>query len=185
MKKDWILTREAFDQLLAWFDSNRDRAGEKYEHIRGTLIEIFTCRGCAAPEDLADETINRVTTKLPELVDGYVGDPALYFFGVAKRVYLDAVASKPALRPRPESGVGEDAEREHACLERCVSRLKPESQELILQYYRHDKRAKIDYRRDLASRLGVPLNALRIRVHRIRAGLQECVSSCLKQRPTG
>jgi hypothetical protein len=48
MKKDWVLTQDAFDKLLNWLDSDRERAGQKYETIRLRLIKIFTCRRCSA-----------------------------------------------------------------------------------------------------------------------------------------
>ena len=64
MHKDWSLSQEDFDALLAWLDPEREQAGLKYEQIRGSLIKIFTGRGCTDPEELADETINRVTAKI-------------------------------------------------------------------------------------------------------------------------
>ena len=54
--------------MLAWLDSDRERAGQKYEEIRCGLIKIFVCQGCTDPEGLADETINRVIRKIPEIV---------------------------------------------------------------------------------------------------------------------
>ena len=68
MKKEWVITQEAFDGLLAWLDPDRDRAAHKYETVRTRLIKIFSCRGCGVADDLADETINRVTAKLSEIV---------------------------------------------------------------------------------------------------------------------
>jgi DNA-directed RNA polymerase specialized sigma24 family protein len=50
-----------------------------------------------------------------------------------------------------------------------------------LKYYQQEKRAKIDHRKELADRLGIALNTLRMRVHRIKAILQQCVGECLKQ----
>jgi dihydroneopterin aldolase len=67
MKKNWELSQETFDALLAWLDSDRDQAAMKYEKIRRALIKIFTGRACVEPEDLADETINRVARKLKEI----------------------------------------------------------------------------------------------------------------------
>ncbi len=64
MHKEWTLTQAALDSLLAWLDPDRDRAGAKYEAIRTRLIKVFVCRGCPEAEDLADETINRVASKL-------------------------------------------------------------------------------------------------------------------------
>ncbi|HSE96730.1 MAG TPA: hypothetical protein VLD57_00580, partial [Blastocatellia bacterium] len=52
---------------------------------------------------------------------------------------------------------------------------------LMLQYYQDERRAKIDHRIDLARQMGVSLNTLRMRTHRIRQKLQKCVIDCLKQ----
>src|SRR5687767_12009071 len=89
MKKQLETTQEGFDTLLGWLDEDRDQAGMKYEVIRQRLIKIFTCRGCGEPEDLADETITRVTAKIPEVAPHYEGDPILYFFGVARKVHRE------------------------------------------------------------------------------------------------
>ncbi|MGI9068761.1 MAG: RNA polymerase sigma factor [Pyrinomonadaceae bacterium] len=181
MNKDWILTQESFDALLAWLNPAREEAGRKYEQIRLRLIKIFTCRGCGEPEDLADETINRVSKKLKEIESGYSGDPARYFYGVANKVHMEYVRRKPVPIPptRPEDS--DDIEKEYECLERCIQKLTPDNRLLVLQYYQEDKRAKIDHRKLLAEQLGIALNALRIRAHRIRTSLQECVQTCVSE----
>src|SRR5215471_19931644 len=91
MKKDWVLTQDAFDQLLEWLGPDREHGALRYEEIRRRLIKIFVCRGCRAAEELTDETIDRVTSKLVDVAPGYKGDPALYFFGVAHKVHLEYV----------------------------------------------------------------------------------------------
>jgi hypothetical protein len=65
-RKRWSLTAEAFDKLLVSLDPDRERAGEKYEHLRGGLVCLFEWRGAPFPEDHADEVINRVARKLGE-----------------------------------------------------------------------------------------------------------------------
>jgi DNA-directed RNA polymerase specialized sigma24 family protein len=181
MNKDWVLTQESFDALLAWLDPAREEAGRKYEEIRLRLIKVFTCRGCFEPEDLADETINRVSKKLREIETDYSGDPARYFYGVANKVHLESLRRKPIPIPPVRSEESDDIEKEYECLERCIQRLTPNNRALVLQYYQEEKRAKIDHRKDLAEQLGIALNALRIRAHRIRASLQECVQNCLNE----
>jgi DNA-directed RNA polymerase specialized sigma24 family protein len=122
--------------------------------------------------------------KAPEVARDYVGDPSLYFYGVAQKVLLESLRKKPplpsALPPTPDEA--EETEREHACLDRCMGELTPANRELLLEYYQNDKRAKIDHRKELAARLGIAQNALRIRVHRIRTTVQECVLACLAER---
>jgi len=159
MKKDWVLTQDAFDTLLDWLDADRERAGCKYESIRLRLIKIFTCRGCHEAEELADETINRVVARVVELASGYEGDPALYFYGVSQK------------------------EPEYDCLERCLEELSPDNRDLVLRYYQQERRAKIEHRKSLATELGIAVNALRIRAHRIRLVLQRCVRNCIEQQP--
>ena len=184
MNKDWVLTQESFDALLTWLDPKRDEAGRKYEDIRRRLIKIFTCRRCFEPEDLTDETINRVSKKLPDIVETYSGEPVAYFYAVANNVHKEYLRRKPVCPPPPPVVDSENIEREFACLEDCIQTLTPGNRRLVLQYYQEDKAAKIESRRQLARQLGIALNALRIRAHRVRLVLQECVQTCLQQAPT-
>lgn len=185
MKKEWFLNPENFDALLLWLNPDREQAGQKYEEIRRWLIKIFTCRGCYEPEDLADETINRVVKRLKDIEAGFTGDPSRYFYGVASKVHLEYVRRKPVPPSPPPRQDSDELEREYECLERCIERLTPENRELVTQYYQEEKRAKIDHRKRLAERLGIALNALRIRVHRIRVTLQQCVQDCLEEEGPG
>jgi RNA polymerase sigma factor (sigma-70 family) len=176
------MNQEQFEQLLNWLDPDRDKAGAKYESIRKRLIKIFVCNACDAAEDLADQTINRVARKLPEIRATYVGEPALYFRGVAKKILLEWIRKRqrpPAPPPTPApSEVDEDEERRYRCLQGCMASLSAEDRALVLGYYEQEKHAKIDHRKKLAEQLGVGMNALRLRLYRIRATLQECVDQC-------
>lgn len=183
MKQESSLTQAAFDSLLAWLDTDRDEAGKKYEFIRRRLIKIFACRGRHDAEELADETINRVTLKAARLVQEYVGDPALYFYGVAQKVYLESVRKRPAVLPPVPPADPAEVERDYECLEKCMEHLPPNSRELILEYYQNEKSLKVEYRKKLAERLGIAQNAVRIRAYRIRLALQRCVQDCLEQNP--
>lgn len=183
-RKGWVLTQESFDELLAWLNPHREQAGRKYEDIRNRLIRIFMHRGCTVSEELADETINRVARKVHEIKVDYVGDPALYFYGVARNVYIDHVKQ----RPEPPSVIPveelEELEPEYDCLEKCLGELTPQNRELVLEYYREKEGAKIKHHKEMARRLGIAVNALRIRMCRVRANLKECMRECLKAQPT-
>lgn len=181
MNKLWVLTQESFEALLTWLDPNREVAGQKYEDIRTRLIKIFACRGCYEPEDLADETINRVTNKLEEIEATFIGERARYFYGVANKVHLEYLRRRPAPPLPPPTNNSEEAERRGQCLDQCISKLTSENRELVFQYYQEEKRAKIEHRKHLANRLGIAVNALRIRAHRIRRSLQDCVRECLEE----
>jgi len=191
MPKRWTLTKESFDTLLTWLDPDRELAGRKYEDIRHSLVKIFTWRGVHDAEGLADETINRVAEKIQELKADYLGDPALYFYGVAKKLLLEysrtvqqqvplpeelAAPSLPTDAPDAESAT---SERMLECLEACLEELSTENREILVSYYSKERQAKIDFRKELAEELGVSVNHLRVRVHRIRASLHECITRCL------
>jgi DNA-directed RNA polymerase specialized sigma24 family protein len=181
MKKSWVLTQESFDALLDWLGPERDQAGQKYEHIRTRLIKIFTCRGCYEPEELADETINRVISRISEIQGSFEGDQTRYFCGVASKVYLEYRRRKQVQPTLIQSTDSARVEAEFSCLEQCLGQLSSENRELVLHYYQSERKAKIEQRKLLAKRLGIAPNALRIRAHRIRMLLQECVENCLER----
>ena len=58
----------------------------------------------------------------------------------------------------------------------CLGKLPEETRTLVLDYYQGDKQLLIEQRKGLAERRGIPLNALRLRVNRIRLQLERCVS---------
>jgi RNA polymerase sigma factor (sigma-70 family) len=184
--KDWELTAESFNLLLDWLDADRDLAAQKYEDIRRRLIVLFEARGCATAEDLADETINRVARRLPAMVASYVGSPAPYFYTVARRLYLEQAEKQCVPLPadfaetrRAADGEGDGLEEVYECLEKCLGELEPETRELVVLYYLKEKQDGIDFRKALAERMGLAVNALRIRMHRARARLHACLDECL------
>jgi RNA polymerase sigma factor (sigma-70 family) len=180
------LNQEDFDVLLMWLGANREDGGKRYEEIRQRLIKFYTYRGCPEADELADETINRVAPRVHELAKTYTGDPALYFYGVAHNIHLEYLRMcRTRPQPPPPKMQADDSDildAEYECLDQCVQQLSPESREIILQYYQEEKRSKIDRRRALADRLGIAINALRIRAYRIRASLQACMQHCLKEK---
>jgi len=191
MVKQLEITQDKFERLLAWLGPDREEAGKKYEEIRQSLVKIFTWRGWAEAEDMADEVINRVAEKLSELLPTYKGDPALYFYGVArkllleysgraqKRVQLDEIR-KP-LKVVPELGQEDDSELLRECLTQCLQKLSAQSREIITAYYLKDRKAKIDNRKEIAEQTGISVNTLRVRAYRIRANLEQCIKNCLEK----
>jgi len=182
-KSKWTLTKQAFDKLLAAFSSDRDEAANQYQLMQHKLVRYFEVRGLDSAEDLADETINRVARKIDEgtKIENLNG----FFFGVAHNV-----GREPRPKPTPlddlpprlmqqESQVCEPDPRLE-CFDRCITKMPKENQSLIMDYYREERRKKIELRQQLADTLRIPLNALRIRAHRIRKGLEECIFNCLE-----
>jgi DNA-directed RNA polymerase specialized sigma24 family protein len=202
-KKDWVLTQTAFDKLLRQLDPNRERAGQRYEEIRQKLTKLFKWRGCALPEEYTDRTIDRVARRIDEGTQIHARDPYLYFHGVALNVLrehwkeaereVESLADLPTPQTAAENPVAMkerelermESEQRLECLDQCVRSLSPPNIELITQYHQGEGGAKIERRRELARRLKIPLNALRIRAYRIRGELEACVGDCLKQATAG
>lgn len=175
-----------FNRLLAWLDTDRDRAVERYFAIRRSLIKLFEVRGCHIAEDLADETIDRVLQKVESIADDFVGDQAAYFYGVARNV-LHEYARRPKIEQVTddlEAPVNEENDDGHEldCLESCLSKLLPGQREMIIAYYDFDKGQKTGSRKRLAETLGISMELLRIRTFRIRTALQKCVLSCMSDK---
>lgn len=182
MKKHTNINKEAFDRLLTWLNPDREMAGIRYEEIYVRLVKIFARRGSASPEEMADETINRVTIKIDAVAATHQGDPALYFYGVAKRVFLESLKQKSVPLPEHMTALIQESNKYQDCLEVCLEQLPPESRWLILEYYSEDKQAKIDHRKNLANHLDMTPHSLRMRAHRIKAKLKECIQNCLKEK---
>lgn len=176
------ITQESFDTLLSWLDPNRDTAGQKYETIHSGLIRIFISQGFIDAEDLADLTINRVIDRLPDIREGYIGEPVRYFHGVARNIIREA-RRRPeiatALLPEDLTPKG-SASDEHECLLHCLDLSPQEKRELILEYYLYEGREKIEHHKSMAQEYSITVGALRSRAHHIRDGLENCVLNCIK-----
>lgn len=177
--KDYATAIQDFNQfykLLDWLDNDRESAGQKYKTIHQKLTRIFYARGAHAAEELADETIERVTKKIDDLTDNYVGEPMLYFYGVAKNVFLE-FTRKPVDKELPNSISQEvfsddQSEQLDIYLTKCLNSLSSEDSEFIIEYYKKDKQEKINHRKQMAKDLGITMRALRVRAFRIRKRLQ-------------
>jgi DNA-directed RNA polymerase specialized sigma24 family protein len=178
------LTRLALDRLLGLLDADKTRAAKKYEQTRRALIKYFESRGCHTPEDLADRTIDRVARRVGDGVELWGDEPSLYFYGVARHV-LQEYYRRSSANYRKPLYIADDAEslhRRYDCMARCLEALAPEHRELLVEYCSADRRDKEASRRALAAKLGISINTLRLRVHRLRANLARSVRGCERER---
>lgn len=173
-------TEEQFAAMVEWLDANPERAVQRYEEIRRSLMRVFTNRGCIEVEDLADDTFNRVARKMPDLRASYVGEPEKYFHGIAKNVALEHFRKRGRVIELPlQQSSREDLEPFLKCLEECLAKLPRDNARLILLYYAKQRKAKIDLHKRMSSKMGLKQTALRARVFRIREKLRECILHCL------
>lgn len=177
------LTKADLGSLLSWLGSDPELAAEKYEAIRQSLIQIFIRSGFSyEAEELTDETINRVARKVKDkdLAEFYVGDPALYFYGVAKNLLKEARRSHQQAAhfvppPRFEDTDRDDHETLLEALEKCFNALPLKDRYLLTEYYRPTGQSISNARSALAEELGISPPVLRAYAHRLRVRLKKSI----------
>src|SRR5512140_3722930 len=134
------LTAAGLNRLLARLDADADRAAAEYERLRRALIKFFDWRGASAPDECADETIDRLARRLEETS---VDDVRSYARGIARLVLLerqrrpaessldgDVAVPSVAARPAPPADEGL-----HDCFDRCLETFDANTRSLMLRYY--------------------------------------------------
>lgn len=166
------LTRDAWNRLLAALDPDAAQAASRYERLRQRLIALYRLRGLPCPEDLADEALDRVACRLVRgalaeaEVAPYVGEVAWRVADEADRRSRRERALDSTALPQPPAWLDDDP---LARLCRCLDELPRSECRTLLEYetgFGHDR---VRRRKALAAELGIPMNALRVRVHRLRA----------------
>jgi DNA-directed RNA polymerase specialized sigma24 family protein len=174
------VTREKFANFLAWLSPEGDSAGEEYERLRFRLSTFFSQRRCGFPDELADETINRVILKITE---ENIENKLAYCYGVARNVYLESLRKERSHLDIDEvtiaAKVPEEPSFSSECLDKCLAELSPESRTLILDYFSEVKLAKIELHRRISESFKMTQTALRMRVMRIKQKLKICVQECM------
>ena len=194
MARDPAIPPEAFDEILAWLNPDRETAAAMVVQLRHDLEKIFQWRGCSDPQGLSDEVFDRVAKKVHQVRPDYEGDPRLYFRAVANNVVREDIKKRTThlslddvdpqkypVQQAPETEEETAADREE-CLESCLQQLSADNQQLIRAYYAKEKQAKIDNRSELARGSGMKVETLRVKVHRLRRSLVQCIERCLKSK---
>jgi RNA polymerase sigma factor (sigma-70 family) len=191
VKDERGLSALAFERLLEWLDDGVDSYGERYLEMRRRLISYFDRRNRPFADDLADETLNRIAKTLERGDVIAIRPQARYCYVVARFVLLEDIRRGRRLVAVDQSWLGDDessvAGRRAAALhderstdiderleslDQCLQELTSEQRALIVDYYRDDGREKISRRAEMAKRLGISINALSIRAHRLRTMLE-------------
>jgi DNA-directed RNA polymerase specialized sigma24 family protein len=183
LQPDW------FEALLRCLDPDRDRAGLRYQELHQALGRIFRMRGARDPALLIDDTLDRVGRRAAATPEAFAQPGAIAAFarGVAANVMreaqrgprFEAFAQDPEAPPPPDR----DREPRLRCLDHCLAALAEDDRRTALAYYALDKSAGIARRAALAAERGITRNAMRIRMSRLVAQLEQCVLACLGRPP--
>ena len=161
-KKNWSLNASAFERLLEWLDEGKNSDGQNYLEIRQRLVAYFDRKNSLMPEELADETLNRVARRIEEAGSIESETPAKYCYITARFVFLESLrgietAKVPIDDVLHQSKANELIAKDNSeetnlkekmldCLEKCTSTLEPLNRELIISYYFGEESIKIKNR---------------------------------------
>ena len=175
----------------------------EYEQMRRALIIFFAANGCGAIADDLPEEVFQVAEQEPpdwSVVADYEGAPPPYQWTVAryilkterKKEQLEAESGlksirdiRQALVPRRDTSgrfETEVKEQRARCLDECMANITETWRYLILEYYKAGEAERKRIRKEMASELGISMNALRVRMFKIRRTLRECVASCVQEK---
>ena len=175
------ITSEKFAKFLAWLSADEAQAAIEYERLRFRLHNFFAQRQCRFPEELADETINRVIVRIDqEFIDKRIP----YCYGVAKIIWRETQRKEKQMVEIEEAQLSaaptEEKEVMQDCLDKCLQQLPEADRRLLLTYFSQDKAAKIELHRQLADEQQMSLANLRMRVLRLKQKLKICLQICLE-----
>lgn len=174
------LTREKFASFLEWLNPDSEKAGDEYERVRFRLCTFFSQRQCRFPDELADETINRVILKISE---EEIENKIAYCYGVARNVYRESLRKERTHVDIDDVTIAAKAPEEQSfsseCLDQCLEKLPPDSRNLLLEYFSEAKLAKIKLHQRISESLETTQTALRMRVMRTKQKLKVCVQECM------
>lgn len=181
------------EQLAEYFDAG----------LMERLIFFFRRRGIRnTAEDLAHEVYLRVLKKLDQGTD--IEHLEAFAYAVARNVAAEELRNQSRLEafsylsheetvkvnrmqdersnPAPALEQKEEKEELRRLMEACIQELPPEDIKLLVRYVSF---SSTDMREELAAELGLSVNALRVKVHRIRERLQQSLRRKLKRAKLG
>ncbi len=186
------LTAQAFGLLLRRLDADESQAAGKYEELRLKLSKFFVWRrDCptAEADALADETLDRVSLKLAQSVE--INNLNAYALEVSRFVWLEHLRKKKESADSdalPEIAVAPAVWEEPnapnvrlAYLRKCLAEISANESDrrLIIGYYSaaDGEKNKIQ-RKNLAEKLGLTMNTLKVKACRLRERLERCINEC-------
>ena len=175
------ITAESFNRLLFKFSEDERQAAVAYTHLRDSLIRFFTLKGDSEPEAAADATLDRTAAKVAQNTP--VGDIKKYSFGVARLIFLERrrFSQKEKIAAEDfyqgKTNASSDVENDDFYFFReCFKSLSNPDRTLLQNYFTDAPYQKIiETRHRLSDEKGFSINQLRVKISRLRKGLENCV----------
>lgn len=157
-----------------------EEAGRRYLRLHEKLEGYFRLRGVADPVGCADEVLDRAARRLAEGAE--VPDIDKFCLGIARFIIkehwrIDTRESAAFLEFLDRNaGVSQDDLDRFSLMQSCFDQLPQNDRELLKSYCAAPGgRARAEHRRKLAEDRHSNVSAVRIRVTRLRRGLDDCV----------
>ena len=188
--------------LLGWFSPNKEQAEHRYQNLRQKLVVLFARQGVRSPfiEEMADETLERAGHKLASGEVVRHSEPMAYLHGIAKNVLFEHWREQQKLAAKEiplddffslsanklefslqQPNDPDERERLLECLNKFLSRLSPEDEDLLRSCYHDNKRQQAANRRAAAKRLNLAESSLRANLYRICQSLKPKVRACVER----
>ena len=171
------------DDILALFDPDPVEAERRIAVLVHSLERYFEWSRCAGAKDLAQTTITRGIEKLRGGAPMTAHKPEAYFVGIAqfvrmeqRRVKVDHQWSGEEYPMAERSFLGFNTSDAGMLVNRALSKLRPEDQQLFKSYHLDGLRGPVD---------GMSALALRLRIMRIRRKLLSYLDGDPKQKTKG
>ena len=166
-----------FEELLLRLEPELESTSKRYRHLRTKMVKFFAWKMCRDPESLADEAITRLLKNVAAGLEILADNPYSYVYGIARNILREHVRSMV----RNEQLIAEwhpvaPAEEDQPdCRNRCLASLDSDKRALLVEYYCKDEEREL-----IAERLNLTLNALRLKVFRLKNELKTCYENCIK-----
>lgn len=179
-----VLTRDpnkAFEDLLLRLEPNYSSTEERYKQVHLKLVKFFAWRRCEDAESLADETLIRSLKNLSEIdADKHYSD----IYIIAKNVFRKYLRDNKRRIKVTEMIASDLTNQEQSpsdysldCQKLCLQKLSNDELLLLQNYILGETN-----REELAKSMGISLNALRLKLYRIKKELKDCYAECNKKK---
>ena len=187
-KDRWQLTDETLACLLDALGQGGAQPLQRYMRLQERLIFFFMRHRVNLPEELADQTLDRLARALLE--GRPVASPEAFALGVARmilreeqarsireqRVFAEVERNRSSMQPTPD-----ERETEMEAQQAEFEALPMEEQGMLAAYHDGQGAQRIDGRREMARGMGISMGALRKRVFDLQSGLRQNLRNVLHQ----
>jgi hypothetical protein len=179
-----------FASLLTFLcPEDPDEANRRYMRLHQKLAGYFRLRGMLDPSNDADDALDRAGKNIVKGVS--IPDIDRFCIGIARNIVLERLRQRRReesaflqfLNHSQDNSTEAMVDRITNLMKPCFEKLDADDQDLLKSYCWVPAGVdRAEHRRQLAERLQLKIEALRIRVTRLRRGLENCVKALSKKR---